>query len=126
MDKIQIVLIAFSGVFILFILELTRKRRIREQYSLIWFLIGFVMLVFSVFRGLLDVVAVFLGIYYAPSLILTLALLLGLILGIHFSVVISRLTETNKKAIQEIGILKQKIEELERGSGKSKEGEADR
>lgn len=126
MDKIQIVLIAFSGVFILFILELTRKRRIREQYSLIWFLIGFVMLVFSVFRGLLDVVAVFLGIYYAPSLILTLALLLGLILGIHFSVVISRLTETNKKAIQEIGILKQKIEELERGSGKSKEGEAHR
>jgi hypothetical protein len=125
MDKIQIILIVFSLAFILFILELTRKRKIREQYSLIWFLIGFVMLVFSVFRGLLDVIAAFLGIYYAPSLILTIALLLGLILGIHFSMVISKLTETSKTAIQEIGILKNKIEEMEKAAGISKEGADD-
>jgi hypothetical protein len=122
MDKIQIILIVFSLAFILFILELTRKRKIREQYSLIWFLIGFVMLLFSVFRGLLDVIAAFLGIYYAPSLILTIALLLGLISGIHFSIVISKLTETSKTAIQEIGILKNKIEEMEKRAGTSKEG----
>jgi len=113
MANIQIVLIAFSITFIIVIFELTRKRKIRENYSLIWFLIGFIMLLFSVFRGLLDVIAAFLGIYYAPSLILIITFLMVLGLGIHFTLVVSKLTESNKKSIQEIGILKNKVDELE-------------
>ncbi len=117
MDNIQILLIVFSVSFLVFIFEMTRKRKIRENYSLIWFLIGFIMLTFSVFRGLLDIIAAFLGIYYAPSLVLTITFLMVLGLGIHFTLVVSSLTESNKKAIQEIGILKQKLEELEAGIG---------
>ena len=117
MDNIQILLIVFSVSFLVFIFEMTRKRKIRENYSLIWFLIGFIMLTFSVFRGLLDIIAAFLGIYYAPSLVLTIPFLMVLGLGIHFTLVVSSLTESNKKAIQEIGILKQKLEELEAGIG---------
>jgi hypothetical protein len=113
MDNIQILLIFFSVSFLGIIFEMTRKRKIRENYSLIWFLIGFVMLLFSVFRGLLDIIAEFLGIYYAPSLILTITFLMVLGLGIHFTLVVSALTESNKKAIQEIGILKQKLADLE-------------
>ena len=113
MDNIQILLIVFSVSFLVVIFEMTRKRKIRENYSLIWFLIGFVMLLFSVFRGLLDIIAEFLGIYYAPSLILTITFLMVLGLGIHFTLVVSALTESNKKAIQEIGILKQKLADLE-------------
>lgn len=113
MDNIQILLILFSVSFLVVIFEMTRKRKIRENYSLIWFLIGFVMLLFSVFRGLLDIIAEFLGIYYAPSLILTITFLMVLGLGIHFTLVVSALTESNKKAIQEIGILKQKVANLE-------------
>jgi len=37
MDKIQILLIVVSFLFILFILQLTRKKKLREGYSLIWF-----------------------------------------------------------------------------------------
>jgi hypothetical protein len=72
------------------------------------------MLVFSVFRGLLDVVANFLGVYYAPSVILIITLVLGLALGIHFTLVISRLSESNKTVIQEIAILNRKLDELEK------------
>ncbi len=123
MDNIQILLIAFSIAFIVIIFELTRKRKIRENYSLIWFLIGFVMLLFSVFRGLLDVIASFLGIYYAPSLIITITFLLVLGLGIHFTLVVSNLTESNKKAIQEIGLLKNKLSELEAGFASRDDGD---
>ena len=121
MDNIQILLILFSVSFLVVIFEMTRKRKIRENYSLIWFLIGFVMLLFSVFRGLLDIIAEFLGIYYAPSLILTITFLMVLGLGIHFTLVVSALTESNKKAIQEIGILKQKVATLEAEAAGKKE-----
>jgi len=109
MDNIQIALIVSSVLFLLFIFELTRKKRIREAYSLIWFLVGLVMLVFSIFRGLLDHLAALFGVIYAPALIIPIILLMGLMLGIHFSIVISRLTEDNKRLIQEVGLLRQRL-----------------
>ena len=119
MDNIQIALIVSSVLFLLFIFELTRKKRIREAYSLIWFLVGLVMLVFSVFRGLLDHLAVLFGVVYAPALIIPIILLMSLLLGIHFSIVISRLTEDNKRLIQEVGLLKQRVAEMEDNGGSS-------
>jgi hypothetical protein len=47
MDKIQIVLIVVSVLFILFVLQLTKKNKLREGYSLIWFFLGFIVLYFS-------------------------------------------------------------------------------
>ena len=114
MDNIQIILIVSSCLFLLLIFELTRKKRIREAYSLIWFMAGIVMLIFSIFRGLLDKMAVLFGVVYAPALIIPIMVLLGLLLGIHFSIIISRLTEDNKRLIQEIGLLKHRVQELEK------------
>ncbi|MDY0297304.1 MAG: DUF2304 domain-containing protein [Acidobacteriota bacterium] len=113
MDNIQIVLIVSSALFLVFIFELTRKKRIRESYSLVWFLSGIIMLVFSVFRDLLEKLAAFFNVNYAPALIIPITLLIGLLLGIHFSIIISRLTEDNKRLIQEIGLLEQRLKELE-------------
>lgn len=113
MDNIQIVLIVSSALFLVFIFELTRKKRIRESYSLVWFLSGIIMLIFSVFRDLLEKLAAFFNVNYAPALIIPITLLIGLLLGIHFSIIISRLTEDNKRLIQEIGLLEQRLKELE-------------
>lgn len=113
MDNIQIVLIVSSALFLVFIFELTRKKRIRESFSLVWFLSGIIMLVFSVFRDLLEKLAAFFNVNYAPALIIPITLLIGLLLGIHFSIIISRLTEDNKRLIQEIGLLEQRLKELE-------------
>ena len=113
MDRIQVLLIISSIILILFIMELTRKKKIREQYSLIWFLIGFALLVFSIFRKLLDLIAAFLGVHYAPSLIIPILIFLGLLIGINFSIIISKLSQENKKLIQEVGLLQNRIEKLE-------------
>ena len=113
MIKISFVSAIGSIVLIVVIVVLTRQRRIREQYSLIWLAIGFLMLVFSLFKGLLDFIARLAGIYYAPSLLLVLAIFAGTVLGIHFTMVLSRLTENNKKLIQEVGLLKNRVDHLE-------------
>ena len=114
MDNIQLILIISSVIFILFILELTRRNKLRIQYSLIWFFAGFILLLFSVFRKLLDVLAAFMGIYYAPSLIIPIIIFLSLMIGIHFSIVVSKITDENKKLIQEIALLENRINALEK------------
>jgi hypothetical protein len=113
MTKISIISAIGSIVLIVVIVLLTRQRRIREQYSLIWLAMGFLMLVFSLFKGLLDFIARLAGIYYAPSLLIILSIFSGMVLGVHFTMVLSRLTENNKKLIQDVGLLKNRVEHLE-------------
>jgi len=112
MNKIQIILIASCLLFFLLVIQLTRKRKIQVKYSLIWLICSAVLLFFSIFKGLFDHLAHAMGIVYAPSLILVVLVFLGLILGIHLSIVVSKISDDNRKLIQEIGLLKQRFDQL--------------
>ncbi len=114
MPIFQVFSIIGSLIIILFLIELVRSRRLKESYSLLWFVIAFVFLLFSLWRDLLERVASLMGIDYAPAA-LFLILIIGLyMLSIHFSVVISRLSEKSKNSSQEIGLLNLKIKELKK------------
>ena len=112
MPIFQLVSIIGSILIIIFLIELVRSRRLKESYSLLWFFIAFVFLVFSIWRDLLDSVAELLGVGYPPAA-LFLILIMGLyILSMHFSVVVSRLSEKNKNLSQKLGLMDKEIEEL--------------
>jgi hypothetical protein len=104
--RIQILAIVGSVLLIGFILELIRRKRLREEFSIIWLATGVVFLLLSIFRGLLDKLSYAIGISYPPAA-LFLIMIIGLTLILmHFSVVISELKETQKKLVQEIGLLR--------------------
>jgi hypothetical protein len=104
--RIQILAIVGSVFLILFILDLIRRKRLREEFAILWLAMGVVFLVLSIFRGLLDKISYFIGIGYPPAA-LFLFLIMGLmIILIHFSTAISELKGTQKKLVQEIGLLK--------------------
>ena len=52
--RIQILAIIGSVLLIFFIIELIRRKRLREEFSILWLAMGVVFLVLSIFRGLLD------------------------------------------------------------------------
>ncbi len=69
-----------------------------------------VFLILSIFRSVLELFADLAGIHYAPA-----ALLLVLLLGcfailIHYSEIISKISEQNKILIQEVALLKQNVQ----------------
>lgn len=113
MNSIAIISAIGSVVFLAVIVVLARRRKIREQYALIWLAMSFLILVFSIFKELLDLISRLVGIYYAPSLLIILIIFFGIVLGIHFTVVLSKLAENNTKLIQDIGLLKNRVESLE-------------
>jgi hypothetical protein len=104
--RIQILAVVGSVLLLGFILELIRRKRLREEFSLLWLAMGAVFLLLSIFRGLLDKLSYAIGIAYPPAA-LFLIMIIGLtLILIHFSVAISELKETQKKLVQEIGLLR--------------------
>lgn len=122
MDLVQAAAVAVSAAIFFVVIELIRRNHLKERYSLIWLAASIVLIVFSVWRELLHFIALSIGIYYPPSFLFLLAICFLLVLLLHFSVVLSALTEKNNRLAQEIGILKAAIRNLE-DKGVSGEGE---
>lgn len=109
MDIVQIIAIAVSGVIFVIIIELIRRNRLKERYSLIWLAASVILIVFSIWRGLLHSISLAIGVYYPPSFLFLVAIFFLLLLLLHFSVILSSLSESNKRLAQEIGILKERL-----------------
>lgn len=116
--RAQYLAIAGSLVLFLFILNLIRKKNIREEYSLTWLFISLVFIVFSFWRQGLEIIARMMGIDYAPAALFLILLIAVFIILIEFSVIISGLSEKNKTLVQEVGLLKMDVEMLNKSQAK--------
>ena len=109
---IQGIAIIGSIIFIVFILLVIRNKKLKEEFSLLWLFFSIVFLVLSVWRESLDLIAFYLGIAYAPAALFLILIIAIISILIHFSLVISRLTEQAKTLIQEVGLLKMKVNKI--------------
>jgi hypothetical protein len=110
MVKIQIIAIAVSLLFLLYIVRLIIKGKLREEYSIVWIVCTIVLILFSFWRNGLEIIARLLGVYEAPNLVFTGAIFAIFIYLLHLSVVVSKLHKQNKQLAQEIALLKEKME----------------
>jgi hypothetical protein len=106
--RVQIVAIVAAVVLLFAILELVRQRRLLERYALLWLLSAVVLLGLAVWKGLLEVVADAVGIFYAPSALFVIAFGFILVLLLHFSVAVSRLADQSKVLAQRVALLEER------------------
>ena len=111
MDVLKIMAIVVCGSGLLLIIELIRRGRLKEKYSLLWLFAGTVLLILTLSRKLLEYLSSLVGIYYPPSFLFLLAFLFLLLITLHFSSVISGLSEKNKQLAQELALLRQEMVE---------------
>lgn len=97
--------------------ELIRRRKLREEYAVLWILASVVLVVFALFPKLLWYISETLGLFYLTTMVLICFGFLALVV-LHLSVVISRSMEDNRQIAQRIAMLERKIEQL--GGGKEK------
>lgn len=103
-------LIASVGGLIL-IIELVRRGKLREDYSLLWLATGIVLIALTVSRPLLDQLASLLGVItYPPAAIFLVAIIFMLLILLHFSTALTKLARENKKIAQEMALLQQELE----------------
>ena len=107
MKRIEILSICASLALFLYILEMVRRRSLREEYSILWLSGSVIVLVLSWKQDWLERLSAWVGIAYPPSLLFLIGMLFIVLILIHFSITISKLQQMNKKMAQEIALMKQ-------------------
>lgn len=102
-----------SLVAFLFVLELVRRRRLREEYSWLWLLTAGVMVLLAVWYRLLVVMTHLVGAVTPLNTLLLCAVLFLFAIAVHYSVIISRLATQVKNLAQELALLSARVEEGE-------------
>jgi hypothetical protein len=114
MDIVKILAIAGSAILLFVVLELIRRGRLKERYALLWLFSSVVLLILSLSRSLLEYFSQLIGIFYPPSLLFLIAFVFLLLITLHFSSVISGLSEKNKRLAQDMALLRKALEEVKR------------
>lgn len=106
-----------SALLILIVLELIRGRRLKERYALLWLATGVVLLVLSAWRGGLNTIAGWLGVSgYPPAILFAAATMFVIAVLLHYSTVLSRLTDDSVLLAQEVALLRARLDALEQES----------
>jgi hypothetical protein len=112
--RIQIVsIVAALGLFLV-VFEMVRRRRLLERYALLWLFSALALLGLAVWRDLLEEVSTTIGIYSPPNALFLIAFGFVLVLLLHFSLAVSRLTDQTKVLAQRIAMLEERQSQVEK------------
>jgi hypothetical protein len=113
--NLRIVAIAGSVALLVFVVELVRRRRLKEEYSVLWVATALALLLLATWGGLLHDLAHFIGANSQASTLYFFGILFIVSLLLHFSVRVSNLERRVVVLLQEIALQSERREE--RGSG---------
>jgi hypothetical protein len=99
-------------LLLLIVLELIRSRRLRERYALLWLVTGAVLLVLSAWRGALNTIAGWLGVSsYPPAILFAAATLFVIVVLLHYSTVLSKLSDESTILAQRLALLEREVQD---------------
>jgi hypothetical protein len=111
--KVSVAATIASLLLLLIVLELIRGRRLKERYALLWIFTGIVLLILSAWRGGLTTVAGWFGVAtYPPAILFAVATLFIIAVLLHYSTVLSRLSDHNTLLAQRVALLERRLDEV--------------
>jgi hypothetical protein len=94
------------------VLELVRRRKLREEYSWLWVVTACLLMVLALNQDLILWLGGWIGSATATSTLFTGCLLFLLIVALQFSVRLSRLTQRQKSLGQKLALLQAELDQL--------------
>jgi hypothetical protein len=121
--KVSILGAIASFVLVLVVLELIRQRRLQERYALLWLLTGLTLTALAAWRSGLNTLAGWVGIQsYPPAVLFAVGILFILVVLLHYSTVISRLSDQNTILAQKLALLETRLSESGDGAAADDRG----
>ena len=111
-DRVQVLALIGSVLFLLFVLELVRRRRLAEEYSALWIVSALVLIGISLRRDVLDFAATWMGVYYPPAVLVLMLVAIISVASLSFSVILSRQQRQIDRLIEENAIMAAELREL--------------
>lgn len=113
---VQILSILFSLFLLVLIIVLIRRKKIREEYAILWIFIFLAFFLLSMFRGLIDNISSLLGIKYQPASLFLILIGFLFLLAFHFSLVISDMKKKINALAMTVAILEESLSKKEKDS----------
>jgi hypothetical protein len=114
--QLTLTTLAVAIVLLGTIVELVRRRKLREKYAVIWVATGVTILPLAAFPRVLDGVALSLGILSGTSLVLFLAVAFLLLLAMHLSWELSQLEEETRILCEEVALIRTELRRQSEGA----------
>ncbi len=108
----QIFALVASAALLVFIVEMVRRRRLREEYSWLWLFTGVAILVLAAWFGLLEWLTRLIGAVVPVSTLFVFGILFLVVTNIYFSIKVSTLTTQLKNQAQRLAILDSYVRDL--------------
>jgi hypothetical protein len=106
-----------SLILLFIILELIRRKYLRERYALLWIVAGGLFLLLSIKVSLLVWISNLLGFSIPSNALFFFGVLFLVLLSLGLSVITSRLAEKNRILTQKVVLLEKRITDLEQSQG---------
>ncbi|MDI3193072.1 DUF2304 domain-containing protein [Pseudarthrobacter sp. AL07] len=94
------------------VVEMLRRKKLREKYAVLWLVVGVATLVLAAFPRLLNVVAEFVGVQLPSNLLFAMSILMLLGVCLHLSWEISVVEDETRTLAEEVAILRVQVEAL--------------
>ncbi|HAE38459.1 MAG TPA: DUF2304 domain-containing protein [Candidatus Riflebacteria bacterium] len=108
-ERIQIISIVGSLLFLAIITRLIKKKTIKEAYAILWLLFGTMFMIFSIWKKGLDYFAGIVGVYYPPAMLFLILIIALILVLIQFSVIVSSQNDKIRRLTQEVALLNEKV-----------------
>jgi hypothetical protein len=111
--RVQLVTIVSAALLLLVVLEMVRRRRLIERYALLWLFSATVVLGLAIWSGGLARISHAIGIIYPPNALFFIAITCIVLLLLHFSSVLSRLSDQSETLAQRQALLEERLRRQE-------------
>lgn len=102
----QKVFAIFTSIIIfVVIINLIKNKKLKEEYSWLWFLTGFIMIILVLWYDLLLMLTHLIGAVQPTTTVFIFAILFLICIALHFAIKISILTDQVKNLSQKISLL---------------------
>jgi len=115
LSRTQIIAAIGAVLLVLYVLDLVRRRKLSEEYSLLWVISTVVVAALGFSTPLLVWVSRELGIVQENSTVFAFGLAFSLAMLLHLSVRLSRLGQENQALARELALLRHDLEESRSG-----------
>lgn len=119
-NRLKIILAVAILLFILVIINSIRKDNISLKYSLVWLASGLITIILVLVPNVLEMMSKLLGFELVSNMIYMIAIIILLVISFCFTVIVSRQTKKIRLLVQEVSLLKERVELLEDNSNKKK------
>jgi hypothetical protein len=111
--SLRIALIAITLIYLFFIFKAIKNKKMQISFSVFWIITGFILIIAIAIPNMIENISKLLGFKLSVNMIFCVAIFLAFYLIFSLNIAISKENKKNTMLIQEISLLKKRVEELE-------------